>query len=188
MQFSGADLVNLALGRVLGTKLQTNEVFAYGASSATNNPKVFVYDSNTASNLATIGQIAPEASHRAARQDRFYQTSSRNISEVIAEMIVPGAGNATNGLTGGNFLLDGSSILETNGSLAKFNAKMIGVLNTAVTGTLTNLVQTNVVVDLTNVTIVVTNVFVGSTNIPVLVRSATLTTKGKKIGTLIDGP
>jgi hypothetical protein len=186
VQLNGQDLVNLALGRELGTRLHTNEVLAYCSSLSTNTAKVLVYDFNTRSNLATIGQIDPQA-------EATGLSKHRNTSEVIAEMAVPGAGNSTNGLAGGDFFLDGRSILETNGALTKFNATSIGFLETVLQATnydftcTTNILTHNSEIT-TNIDCITNSFTVVGSNYTVLVRSATITTQGKKIGMLIEGP
>ena len=185
VQIVSADLVNLALGRELSTALQSNEVLAFGSSPSTNNAKVFVYDSSTASNLATIGRINPLL--QAAQSG-----TSHRETEVIAQLDVPGAGTISNGLTGGNLMLDGRSVLDTNGSVMKFNAKLVGILDTVFVATITNFSVTNSISFKSNKiitnSVVVTNVFIGVTNIPVVIRTATVNTGSKKIGTLIEGP
>ncbi len=188
VQISSSDLVNLALGRVLGTAVPRNQVLAFGASPDTNNAKIFVYDSDTASNLATIGQIDPI--------EEVEQTGSRHHNtEQIAQLVIPVSGSTSNGITGGDLLLDAKSVLETNRAVLSFSARMIGVLDTMFVGTFTNFYETNTVTIATNMTTIVTNNAFGVvtnicpnciTNIPVIVRSGTLTTSGKKIGALVE--
>jgi hypothetical protein len=185
VQMVGADLVNLALGRELGTTLLANEVLAYAASPATNSSRLFVYDSNTGSNLATIGEIGPLVE---AKQTGVPHPQT----EMIAQLDVPGAGTISNGLTGANLILDGRSILDTNGAVLKFNATMLGVLDTVFVASITNLSVTNDFVfknkTIHTNSVIVTNVFIGVTNMPVVIHAATVNTSGRKIGTLVEGP
>jgi len=185
VQITGTDLVNLALGRKLGTNLKMNEMLAYGVSPATNNAKLFVYDSKTASNLATIGEINPlvEAQQSGVR---FSKT------ETIARLILPGAGTFTNGLTGGDMTMDARSVLDSNGAVMAFYAKMLGYLHAVFDVSITNFSATNVIVisgkTIETNSVILTNYFIGPTNIPVIIRAATVNTQGGKIGRLIEGP
>jgi len=189
VQISSSDLVNLALGRVLGTAVPRNQILAFGASPDTNNAKIFVYDSDTASNLATIGQIETI--------EEVEQTGIRDHNtEQMAELVIPGAGSVSNGITGGDLLLDGKSVLDTNRAVLGFSARIIGVLDTMFVGTFTNYYETNTVTIATNINMtIVTNNAIGVvtnicpnciTNIPVLVRDGDLSTSGKKIGALVE--
>jgi len=153
VQINSEDLVNFALGREQGTKLQANELLALAASLTTNTSRLFVYDSSTTSNLATIGLINPQVVI-------FGQKHRQTTLAISAPMIIPGAGNATNGLTGGSFLLEMKSVFNTNNSTANFSAKLIGFLGVAVPGT----------------------------NATILVRSGTISTQGQSIGTLVEQP
>lgn len=183
VRINSDDLVNSALGREWGAKLQTNEVLAYASSLMTNTAKLLVYDPFASSNLATIGQINPQVA-------MVGQIQRPNVSEMSAVMVVPGAGNATNGLTGGSFVLDAKSALETNGAILNFNATGIGFLGTVVQATNFNLTcVTNVVsATMTNIVCTTNSFTVVGTNFNVLVRTATITTRGKKIGTLTEPP
>jgi hypothetical protein len=180
------DLINLATGQPLGTKIPKNEVLAYASSPLTNNSLLFVYDLISASNLATIGEIDPV-------QQIFQNTMGGNNpsnTEAISQMTVQQAGTPTNGLLGGTLILDGKSMLDSNSEVKSFNAKMIGVLNTSFLATITNLSVTNDIY-ITNMnrivtnSIINTNVFIGVTNIPVLVRSATMTTQGGSLSAVV---
>ena len=151
VKLNGEDLVNLALGRPLGTKLQANEILAYVSTFTTNTSRLVVFDPSVSSNLAIIGQITPQLAV-------IGENHHRNMSEVGSDMTVPGAGNATNGLTGGSFILDARSLLETNDAIRKLHATGIGFLDAMTAGT----------------------------NLNVLVRTATIATQGKKLGALIE--
>ncbi len=176
------DLINLALGQPLLTKVPANEVLAYASSPLTNTSVLIVYDTIASSNLATIAQIGP-------LQQLYQDTNgadSPSNTETISEMTVLPAGTPTNGLLGGSLILDGKSMLDSNGAVKTFNAKMIGLLDTTFLTAITNLSVTNDII-MTNMSkivtnsIIVTNVFIGVTNIPVIVRTATLTTQGKPV-------
>ncbi len=180
VKLNGQDLVNLALGRDRGTKLAPNELLAFQSTLPTNTALLFVYDPVAVTNLATIGVITPNLAI-------LGQSHHRNSSEVSSDMAIPGAGNGTNGLSGGSFVLDSKSLLETNGPIKKLTATGIGFLN--VTAPVTNfdlVCVTNIVADTTNIVCSATNTFtVVGTNFTVIVRTATITTQGRKLGSFI---
>jgi hypothetical protein len=150
----------------------------------------------------------------------------------ISYFVVPGAGNGTNGLTGGTLLMYDTVKGNTNNCVKKWKGTMLGVLGTVVPDTnftfmfttnimdavCTNIIccTTNVMGDMTNVMCCTTNIMHGMTNIVggatnlvdcvltnivvdittnfgptdinVIIPSTTLSTTGKKIGTLVEEP
>src|SRR2546426_9964137 len=56
IQIDRADLINLALGRDLGTKVPPNEELTL-ATDCSIDMKMIVFDTTTSSNLATIAQL-----------------------------------------------------------------------------------------------------------------------------------
>jgi hypothetical protein len=89
-------------------------------------------------------------------------------------------------------VLDGRSVLDTNDSVMKFSAKMLGSLDTIFVTSITNLTTTNYI-DTTNNkiktnSVIITNVLIGPTVFPIVIRKATMTTGSRKIGTLVEGP
>jgi len=160
-----ADLVNLARGRNLRTAVPTNEVLALASVCGTNLSKLIVFDPNTSSNLATIAQfdlLSESIGYKAKGSTNTTVTITTNTESTLV-VTIPGAGSATNALTGGFLLLNARSVLTTNGCIQSWNGTMLGALGTIVT-------DDNGV----------------ASNITVQVRKATLSATGKAVGTLVE--
>jgi hypothetical protein len=169
IQINRNNLINLALGNDIAAKVPKNEVLAL-AADCTLDLKMIVFDTDTSSNLATIGQLV--------LVDQVSQTDERRR---ISNFFVPGAGNATNGITGGTLLMYDTLKGNTNNCLKKWTGTMLGVLGTVLPGTnytlslTTNIVDaictnilccdTNIVGDTTNVMCCTTNIMHGMTNL-----------------------
>jgi hypothetical protein len=179
VQITEDDLINLALGRDLGTRVATNEVLALTSGCGTDDVKFVVFDINGSSNLATIAEL-----------DLLARASS-SIKKQRQEMLqftVPGSGGPTNALTGGTLLLGATSTVDTNGCIRRWNGSLFGVLNTLLpistcTNVITNVISGSVTNSITNCP-----TFMVSSNFDVIISKTSYSTTGKKIGTVVDEP
>jgi len=169
IQITSDNLINLALGNDIAAKVPNNEELAL-ATDCRSDMKMIVYDTSNESNLATIAQLV--LVDEAIEPDK---------AERISNFLVPGAGNGTNGLTGGTMLIYETLSLDVSNCVKKWTGTMTGVLDTVLPGTnftlsfTTNIVDTmctnilccstNVMDDTTNITCCTTNVMHGKTNI-----------------------
>jgi hypothetical protein len=194
------DLVNLAQGRTLGTAVPKNEILAF-ANDCLVNLRMIVYDTDTASNLVTIGQAINLSTAFSSRK-RYEET----IHSFSINDTTPGGGGS-NGIVGGSFYYHGKININTNFCPTKFGGQFTGVLRTAFpfiatnifctnfvdSCTVTNCVLTNCLPDcVTNCTTNCvshsdcwTNIFPAVELIPVIIPRSPIST-GKKIGTLVE--
>ena len=163
VRISSDDLINLARGRDLRTVVPPNEVLAFTGVCNTNDMKIIVFDTATASNLATIGRL-----------DVVNEVSGLDKKEMIVQFTVPGAGGVSNGLTGGTLLMDANLTIDRSNCVTRWSGTMLGVLNTLVPATnfipilttnIADIFTTNIICCLTNVMDSTTNVTCCSTNI-----------------------
>jgi len=155
IQIDQDNLINLALGNDMAAKVPKNEELAL-ATDCTVDMKIIVYDTTTSSNLATIAQLVV-----------VDEVSEPGQRDRISQFFVPGAGNSTNGLTGGTLLMYNTLDLNNSDCVKKWTGTMLGVLGTVVPGTNLTLSFTTNIVDTTctNILCCSTNVMGSTTNI-----------------------
>jgi len=194
------DLVNLAQGRTLGTPVPKNEILAF-ANDCLVDLRLIVYDTDTSSNLVTIGQaidLSTAFSSRRKYEETIHSFSINNTS--------PG-GAGSNGIVGGSFYYHGKININTNFCPTSFGGQFTGVLRTAFPFIATNIFCTNFVDSCTITNCVLTNcmpvcvtncttncvshsdcwtnIFPAVELIPVIIPRSPIST-GKKIGTLVE--
>ena len=175
-QLRTVDLINLGRGRSLTNLVPPNEHLALVTQCANNDMRIIVYDKNTHSNLATLGNLQTVSVIESLRGKRY----TRNVSSELTLNFAKS--NASNELTGGIFFAGGSILSDSNRCLISYHANLIGALGSSFF--FTNAVVTNVV-DIT-VTNTITNTYYAVSNFTVNVSSTVLTAGGKKLGTLIE--
>jgi len=176
VQIQEVDLINLGLGSPLGTPVPPNEQLALVNECGSNDMRIIIYDTSTASNLETIGYMQTLSDIDGVRGN----TLTRNLISDLTFVFVQ---NVSNGLAGGSFFVNGYlTATASNGCMRKFSGLCIGALGTSFF--FTNSFVTNIV-DLT-VTNVVTNTYYVISNFTVNVPLTPMTTHGSKLGTLIE--
>jgi hypothetical protein len=174
VQLNVPDLINLGLGQPLTAVIPHNQQLGLVKACGSNDMRLIVYDTDTSSNLATIGNM-PNIS-------TIYQVRRRQHTQnMISELTLNFAPSVTNGLAGGVMFVNGLMNVDTNDCLTHYNGKITGVLGASFY--FTNIVYVDVV-DLT-VTNLTTNSFFVVSNFPVNVSSSLIST-GRKLGTLIE--
>jgi hypothetical protein len=179
VQITESDLINLALGRDLGTPIPTNEVLALSSGCGTDDVKFVVFDVEGSSNLTTIAELDLLAQANASIKHR---------REEMRQFTVPGSGGPTNGLTGGTLLIDATSTVDPNGCARHWNGSLFGVLNALLpVNTCTNIIVEVISGNLTNS---ITNcpTFMVATNFDVIISKTSYSTTGKKLDTIVDDP
>lgn len=194
------DLVNLAQGRTLGTPVPKNEILAF-ANDCLVNLRLIVYDSDSSSNLVTIGQAIDLETAFSSRKKYEETIHAFNIYNTT-----PG-GAGSNGIIGGSFYYHGKININKDFCPTKFGGQFTGVLRTAFPFIATNVFCTNIILSCTLTNCVITNIASDSvtncttncvtqvdcwTNIfpavqlyNVIIPRSPIST-GKKIGTLIS--
>ncbi|MGD0650305.1 MAG: hypothetical protein ABSA97_04055 [Verrucomicrobiia bacterium] len=176
VQIRDVDLINLGLGSPLGTPVPPNERLALVNECPSNDMRIIIYDTSTSSNLMTIGYMQTLSAIEGLRR----KTLTRNV---ISDLTFVFAQNVSNGLAGGSFFVNGNlTTTASNGCMTKFSGQIIGALGTSFF--FTNNIVTNIV-DLM-VTNTVTNTYYVISNFTVNVANTSMTTQGKKLGTLIE--
>ncbi len=186
------DLINLAQRRALGTPVPKNELLALTSDCATNNQRLIVFDTATASNLVTIGNLSNLTAAAFTR---------RRDMETMTQITIADTSDGTNGITGGSFYYRGRLTITTNNCPVSFAGQIMGFLGTTFPLIITNLNCTNFVTCTPPATNCVTNcvevcvtncVLDGTTNIVptaqtfnVIVPPTPIKT-GKAIGVLIE--
>jgi len=190
VQVITADLINLGLGRALGTPINQNEILALASDCASNELRMIIYDLNSGGNLATIGSVHPVLEVRGFKKRKL----TRDITGDL--QILPTSGGVS-GLAGGSLAINLTITGTTNDCLSKASGSMLGVFGVTFPYSYTSATCTNFIsCSLTNVDFCVTNcvldggseIIMTASNYNVAVTRATLQTKGKKLGTLIDNP
>lgn len=168
VSISQYDIINLARGRNLGTRVPLNEVLALAVPCATNFATVLVWDHTGQSNLVTIGQLDTQFTAPTVLPN----TELANIISArdLSTLTITNTGNATNALTSGTLFLDHTSVAYSNGCLLSLSGKLVGLVNTIVSYTYpkNTLNPTNLV-----------------SAIPVFIPTGRATVGGPAIGTLI---
>ena len=199
VKIESEDLVNLAQGRTLGTPVPKHEILAF-ANNCLVNLRLIVYDTDTSSNLVTIGQ-AVDLSTAFSSKKKYEET----IHSFSINNTTPG-GAGSNGIVGGSFYYHGKIDIDKDFCPTRFGGQFTGFLRTAFpfiatnvfctnfidSCTLTNCVLTNCMPDcvtncVTNCVTHVdcwTNIFPSVELINVIIPRSPIST-GKKIGTLI---
>jgi len=184
------DLINLALGRQLGTPVAAHEELAIVHNCYLDLSRMIVFDNTTFSNLATISDL------RQLGQVIGFKNSGKT-ARTVSEMLIHTTGNATNGLTGGQFTTEAESKLEynttevgatlvTNLCSKSFSGSMVGILDTLLGATNTVFGLTNIVENGSNVVVITTNTVFEGTPFKVIVPKTTFATKGKALHILIE--
>jgi hypothetical protein len=155
------DVVNLAMGRNLGTKLPKNEILGVTTRCGDGVLEWVVYDKDQTTILKTIGQFTPQL--RAAGQKK-----KKDSLEDISILTIFPTGSITNAFVDGSLSADVQSELDTNGCMKSANITMIGWWNTIIASNNNQTVPSPVSPQ------------------PVLVRKATLKTQDTKpIGSVV---
>lgn len=189
---SADDFINLARQRTLGTPVPGNEILALTSDCPSNNLRLIIFDTDTSSNLVTLGTLNHLTTAVYTR---------RRYMETITQISLDDTSDGTNGITGGSFYYHSRINLGTNNCPTKFSGQLTGLLGTTFPLLLTNHNCTNFVTQIdpgtncvTNcVTVLLTNCVLDGTitvlptnqTFDVIIPRAPLAT-GKPIGTLIE--
>jgi hypothetical protein len=156
-----ADIINLAMGRDLGTKPPKNEVLAVTSRCGDGVLRWVVYDKEQTNILQTIGEFTPQL--RAAGLKK----KKESLEDISILTIFP-TGSATNAFLAGSLSADAQSEVDTNGCLRTTTVTMIGWWNTLIASNHNQSIPYPVSPQ------------------PVLIRKATLKTQDSKpIGSLV---
>jgi hypothetical protein len=173
------DLINLGLGRPLGTPIGKDETLAAIQDYESEVVSVIVYDKNLGTRLATLGVLERNLTIEGFKKDD-------RLRRVIGDLVILPTGDGTNGLTGGTLHMSALLDINKEGRFTKLKADLLGILGTT-------FFQSNIFVTATNVidgtitnTVLVTNLVCCTTNIDVAVSRAKFNSGGKLLGILVE--
>ena len=193
------DLINLAQSRTLGTPVPNNEILALVSNCPSNDFRLIVFDTDTSSNIVTIGTLTNLVTALSTTRRRIETMTLLTVHDISTA----DSNGIVSGITGGSFYYSGRHNIGTNNCPTSFSGQITGYLGTAFPSTCSSNVCSNVFVCVTSncvtndmVVTCDTNCFdradcFSFTNFPctgpidvIIARSALNT--GKAIGTLIE--